>query len=71
MYLTRQKDPSEPLLPPPQREISNQNLGTAGWTRLSKILHTYDETKVKDCKEDIDTLLVFVSLSLDCMDHGC
>ncbi|KAJ3487022.1 hypothetical protein NLI96_g3823 [Meripilus lineatus] len=55
-------DPSEPLLPPPQREISNQNLGTAGWTRLSKILHTYDETKVKDCKEDIDTLLVFAGL---------
>lgn len=34
------------------------------WTKVAKILREYDEEKIKDCKEDIDTLLVFVSLLL-------
>ena len=43
---------------------------------LSRTMTEYDETKIKDCKEDMDTLLVFVSytetfplpfsFSLDC-----
>ena len=32
-----------------------------GWAAMAKILHEYDEEKVKSCKEDIDTILVFVS----------
>lgn len=30
------------------------------WTRISKIVRGLDEAKVKDYKEDIDTILVFV-----------
>ncbi len=30
------------------------------WLRLSNTLRQYDQDKVQDCKEDIDTLLVFV-----------
>ncbi|CAL1716753.1 unnamed protein product, partial [Somion occarium] len=32
------------------------------WTKVAKILREYDEEKIKDCKEDIDTLLVFAGL---------
>lgn len=31
-----------------------------GWAALAKMMHEYDEDKVRSCKEDIDTLLVFV-----------
>lgn len=30
------------------------------WLKLSNTLRQYDEDKIEDCKEDIDTLLVFV-----------
>ena len=30
------------------------------WDRLSKAMRTYDEVKIKNCNDDIDTLLVFV-----------
>lgn len=31
---------------------------------MAKTLRDVDESKIRDCKEDIDTLLVFVSRSL-------
>lgn len=31
-----------------------------GWTSMAAQVQEYDEAKVKDTKEDIDTLLVFV-----------
>lgn len=30
---------------------------------MAEVVRAYDEEKVKDTKEDVDTLLVFVSLS--------
>ena len=33
---------------------------------IAKVMRTIDEAKVKDCKEDIDTLLVFVSYGSNC-----
>ncbi|KAK7677500.1 hypothetical protein QCA50_019506 [Cerrena zonata] len=33
-----------------------------GWARLSDMYHKYDEDRIKDVKEDIDTLLVFAGL---------
>jgi hypothetical protein len=32
-----------------------------GWAAMAETVRAYDEDKVKDTKEDIDTLLVFVS----------
>lgn len=32
---------------------------------MAAAMREYDEQKVKDCKEDMDTLLVFVSPSHD------
>lgn len=34
-----------------------------GWSKLAKTLISHDEEKIKDYKEDMDTLLVFVSTS--------
>ena len=31
-----------------------------GWARLADMYYKYDEDKIRDAKEDIDTLLVFV-----------
>jgi hypothetical protein len=36
-----------------------------GWSEMVKIVREFDEEKVKDCKEDIDTLLVFVCYLLN------
>ena len=33
-----------------------------GWARLSDLLRKYDQDRIQDAKEDIDTLLVFVGL---------
>ncbi|KAI0088766.1 hypothetical protein BDY19DRAFT_145576 [Irpex rosettiformis] len=33
-----------------------------GWSAMSKVVRDFDEEKVKECKEDIDTLLVFAGL---------
>ena len=32
-----------------------------GWARLSDLVFNYDREKVEDVKEDVDSLLVFVS----------
>lgn len=34
-----------------------------GWAAMAHAVRNFDEEKVKDCKEDIDTLLVFVRRS--------
>ncbi|KAI0771774.1 hypothetical protein BC629DRAFT_1291642 [Irpex lacteus] len=34
----------------------------SSWTKLSRIIRGVDERKVKGCKEDIDTILVFAGL---------
>ena len=36
------------------------------WTRLANALRDYDEALIEDCKDDIDTLLVFVRCSGTC-----
>ncbi|KAI0792719.1 hypothetical protein C8Q75DRAFT_731327 [Abortiporus biennis] len=33
-----------------------------GWSTLSKVLNKYDDERINDCKEDMDTLLVFAGL---------
>ena len=33
-----------------------------GWGRLADMYRTFDEDRVRDAKEDIDTLLVFVRI---------
>ncbi|KAK7691028.1 hypothetical protein QCA50_006131 [Cerrena zonata] len=33
-----------------------------GWARISDMVHKYDEDRIRDVKEDIDTLLVFAGL---------
>ncbi|KAI0759604.1 hypothetical protein BC629DRAFT_1056791 [Irpex lacteus] len=33
-----------------------------GWTAMARSVRDFDEEKVRDCKEDIDTLLVFAGL---------
>ena len=35
-----------------------------GWARLADMYHKYDEDKIRNAKEDINTLLVFVRISL-------
>lgn len=35
-----------------------------GWTQIAKAFQELDGEKVKTCKEDVDTLLVFVSIPL-------
>lgn len=40
-----------------------QNGTRDGWAKISKLLRQYDERKIQNCKEDIDTLLVFVNMS--------
>ena len=38
-----------------------------GWAKIDRTIRQLDEDKVRDCKEDMDTLLVFVSISTDCI----
>lgn len=35
--------------------------GSHAWAKLDRTVRQLDEEKVKDCKDDMDTLLVFVS----------
>ena len=62
---TRSRSPvahHEPTLTPWARY--NDDKYTDEWTRLASVFHEYEQAFVGDCKEDIDTLLVFVSSSL-------
>ena len=42
----------------PSAPISYQ---PTGWVAVAQAVHDFDEQQVQDCKEDIDTLLTFVS----------
>ncbi|KAJ3556450.1 hypothetical protein NM688_g2021 [Phlebia brevispora] len=50
----------EPSLKPWARYVDD-NYGDE-WTRLADALHEYDDAFIEDCKDDIDTLLVFAGL---------
>ena len=53
------------VLSMPESSTNTHFLTSAtGWTVMAKTVRDIDEGKVKDCKEDIDTLLVFVSLGI-------
>ena len=54
---------------PKIQEVRVVNGPPTGWGAMATDVRDYDEDKVKSCKEDIDTLLVFVShfLSLSLM----
>ena len=43
---------------PPVTIIAGQ---LTGWAAMAEIVRKYDAEKIEDCKDDIDTLLVFVS----------
>ena len=44
-----------------QTSLYNPSNGpSAGWAAMAKTMRDFDEEKIRDCKEDIDTLLVFV-----------
>ena len=45
-------------------ETKQQKDSSDGWRNLSGTLQQYDQGKIQDCKEDIDTLLVFVCAPL-------
>ena len=43
-------------------QVNDIRNGPTGWAHIEGFLRRYDEDLVKDLKEDIDTLLVFVSI---------
>ena len=40
-----------------------------GWAQLVDMYHKYDEDRIRDAKEDIDTLLVFVGDPISFFGH--
>ncbi|KAJ3523948.1 hypothetical protein NM688_g8642 [Phlebia brevispora] len=40
----------------------NTKAGASGWSNLARTVREVDEARIRDCKEDIDTLLVFAGL---------
>ena len=54
-------------VPPEVSSDANSNIRyvlfgqPTGWSAMAQVVRAYDEDKVKDTKEDIDTLMVFVS----------
>lgn len=59
--------PAKPVLTASDALSSNvpvygsQGVGQ-GWSSMARIVREVDEQKVKDCKEDIDTILTFVRI---------
>ena len=48
---------------PEPAEVQHILLGQpTGWAAMANAVREYDEERVKNCKEDIDTLLVFVRI---------
>ena len=43
--------------------LVEEEVGSSGWSKIYPIVRELDEQSVKDCKEDIDTLLVFVRMT--------
>lgn len=55
---------ASPEVPPEPAGVRTQYIlagQPTGWAAMAKVVRDFDEEKVKDCKEDMDTLLVFVS----------
>ncbi|KAI0688599.1 hypothetical protein BC835DRAFT_1284369, partial [Cytidiella melzeri] len=66
-------EPVSVTLPDPPQDESHHTPGEVrtqyvlsgrptGWAAIDRVIRDYDEEKVRDCKEDIDTLLVFAGL---------
>lgn len=49
-----------PPPPTPLSKVATLGDGSDGWTKLDKVFRQFDEGRIQDCKEDMDTLLVFV-----------
>jgi hypothetical protein len=55
------KLPNEPpATSGPRLALPNQPIG---WAAMAERMRAYDEDKIKDIKEDIDSLFIFVRLS--------
>jgi hypothetical protein len=56
-----------PTLPDRTPETSSPSLALpnqlTGWAAMAERMRAYDEDKIKDVKEDIDSLFIFVRLS--------
>ncbi|CAL1698975.1 unnamed protein product [Somion occarium] len=46
----------------PGQPHNDSGSSSSGWSKLAGMLSTYDERTIRNCKEDIDTLLVFAGL---------
>lgn len=46
-----------------ERDLKYEGDVTTGWSALARTIREIDEEKIRGCKEDVDTLLVFVSAS--------
>ncbi|KAH8104055.1 hypothetical protein BXZ70DRAFT_680683 [Cristinia sonorae] len=42
--------------------VDDTKTSSEGWTKLLRIVRQYDESKIGDCKEDMDALLVVTGL---------
>jgi hypothetical protein len=57
--------PAQPDPPPPPgftNAITEAPIGS-GWSEMAKNVNEVDKQKIHNCKEDIDTFLVFVRVS--------
>ena len=57
---------SQPRAQPIEQLFDDDLQPSAGWEALSDWVRKHDEEKIKEYKEDIDTLLVFVSTTFRC-----
>ncbi|KAI0697980.1 hypothetical protein BC835DRAFT_1269621, partial [Cytidiella melzeri] len=53
---------SDPTAGSGEPRINPVNTGNQGWSAMASVVREVDEQKIKDCKEDIDTILVFAGL---------
>jgi hypothetical protein len=59
--------PEVNLTPPLSTQF--QASQTSGWASVEKSLNEFDKQEIGDYKEDIDTLLVFVSVAINYFLH--
>ena len=52
------------ILQSPEKTQLAPLTGVSGWAAMERTVRNYDEERIRDCKDDIDTLLVFVSLPI-------
>lgn len=48
-----------------KQDIPAETGGLSAWAGLDKMMRDMDESKIKDYKEDMDALLVFVRAEID------